>query len=281
VNGSTQIEIVLEPGYKDDFAVDQGWTVSGTSLQGQFELVEPTGVAVQGITLTPETDLDNDLGDRCYVTGNTGQVFWDNDLQEGNTVLRSPKMDLTGYTSPKLRFSTAFISATDQGQVTAEKFKVWINNGTQEKLLLQRASSFDSGWKTHTYAIPADLPLTDSMFLRVEVKENLPGQSAVTEGYFDGFEVINGTSGTDDLLRDLTLFAQPNPFQDAFVLYLPEGIQEGVVLVCNVVGQVVSTQAFAQKTGQLTLGKNLQPGVYFVAVQSANGTTPAIKLIKS
>ena len=279
LSGNSTADFVLEKGYKDDFAVDQGWTISGTSTQGIFERVEPKGIFIQGIFLTPETDILTDLGDQCYVTGNNGINFVDDDVLNGNTILTSPVMDLTGYLFPQVRFSTAFISASSAGELTTDKMQVFMSNGTTQKLIYTRSSSFTPDWKVSTILLPSTLPLTNTMTLRVEVSEAVPGENIVTEGAFDGFEVI-GTSGTQDLLPHIALSAQPNPFNDAFMLTVPEGINYARAVVVNVLGQVVESVVVEGQPQYIELGSQLGSGIYFVSLYTAQGVSPAIKVIK-
>lgn len=282
ISANASYDIVLEKGYKDDFALDLGWTVSSTSQEGIFERAEPLGLAVQGVIVTPEQDILDDLGDACYVTGNQSLNIGEDEVSNGATILTSPVMDLTGYVAPKIRFATAFISATPNGQVTSEKLKVFINNGTITKQIYLRSSSFDSDWKTTTVTIlPTTIALTDNMTVRVEVSENIPNEPAITEAAFDAFEVINGTSGTDDLLSDMALVAQPNPFAQWVTVVFPEGLGEGSLSVVNALGQTVETRAMAANTTALELGETWGSGVYFVTVRTERGVTPALKVVKN
>ncbi len=281
ISGNATVDIVLEKGYKDDFAIDQGWTVTGTSLQGQFERVEPLGITIQGVVVTPEEDIENDLGNMCFVTGNDPGSIGEDDLQEGNTILKSPLMDLSNYGVTQVRFSTAFISASQNGTPTQEKLRVYISNGTIEKLLLQRSSSFDSGWKVHTFIIPMSLPLTSTMQLRVELNENFPGELVVTEASFDGFEVIGTPSSTRDLLAGIELLAQPNPFSGSFTLTLGGVLPSGTAIVTNALGQVAETRAFDNSPYTLELGATLPNGLYFVTVQTPEGTAKAVRVVKT
>ncbi len=281
INGNATVDIVLEEGYKDGFAVDQGWTVESTSLQGQFERVEPLGLTIQSIVVTPENDISTDLGNTCFITGNDAGNIGEDDLQEGNTILKSPLMDLSNYGVTQVRFSTAFISAAQTGVPTQEKLRVYMTNGTTEKLLFQRVSSFDSDWKTHTIIIPQSLPLTSTMQLRVEVNENYPGEPVVTEASFDGFEIIGMPSGTRDLLAGIDLLAQPNPFSGTFTLTLGGTVVSGTAIITNALGQVTETQAFDNSPNTLELGSTLPNGLYFVTVQTPDGTAKAVRVVKT
>ena len=280
INSNTTVTLILPKGYKDDFVVDQGWTVSGTSTQGIFELGEPVGLEIQGFFLSQEFDIPTDLGQDCYVTGNQGIGFVDDDVLSGNTVLTSPVMDLTGYVQPKVRFSDAFISITSDQTFTTDQFQVFISNGSNEKLIHTRNSSFDAGWKTITVAVPPNLPLTNNMRLRVVVNEAPTADFVVTEGAFDAFEIINGTSGTQDVFVEASLLAQPNPFSNNFVLNYTLDTDNGMAIVTNALGQIVQTKSLAAGQTSVILGENLHSGIYFAWLQTDKGRTKVVSVIK-
>ncbi len=280
INSNTTVTLVLPKGYKDDFVVDQGWTVSGTSTQGIFELGEPVGLEIQGFFLSQEFDVPTDLGQDCYVTGNQGIGFVDDDVLSGNAVLTSPVMDLTGYVQPKVRFSDAFISITSNQTFTTNQYQVFISNGSNEKLIHTRNSSFDAGWKTITVAVPPNLPLTNNMRLRVVVNEAPTTDFVVTEGAFDAFEIINGTSGTQDVFVEASLLAQPNPFSNTFVLNYTMDTDNGMAIVTNALGQIVQTKSLAAGQTSVILGENLHSGIYFAWLQTDKGRTKVVSVIK-
>jgi choice-of-anchor B domain-containing protein len=280
INSNTTVTLILPKGYKDDFVVDQGWTVSGTSTQGIFELGEPVGLEIQGFFLSQEFDVPTDLGQDCYVTGNQGIGFVDDDVLSGNAVLTSPVMDLTGYVQPKVRFSNAFISITSDQTFTTDQYQVFISNGSNEKLIHTRTSSFDAAWKTITVAVPPNLPLTNNMRLRVVVNEAPTTDFVVTEGAFDAFEIINGTSGTQDIFVEASLLAQPNPFSNTFVLNYTMDTDNGTAIVTNALGQIVQTKSLAAGQTSVTLGENLHSGIYFAWLQTDKGRTKVVSVIK-
>ena len=55
-------------------------------------------------------DIDGDLGEECYVTGNGGGNAGSDDIDNGETFLRSPSMDLSNYNQPILSYFTWFFN---------------------------------------------------------------------------------------------------------------------------------------------------------------------------
>lgn len=104
-------EFRLTPGYQDDFVFDYDWTTVNQASTGNWELGEPIGTQFNNQTSNPDLDLDTDLGDQCYVTGNGGGDAGSDDVDNGAVQLISPPMDLRGYNAPELNFSYWFFNA--------------------------------------------------------------------------------------------------------------------------------------------------------------------------
>jgi hypothetical protein len=235
---------------------------------------------VQNFPISQEFDIPTDIGQDCYVTGNQGVDFVDDDVLAGNSVLTSPVMDLTGYVQPKVRFSNAFISFSPDHGHTSNLFHVFMSNGSTEKLIHTRTSFDDGGWKDFTVAIPPNLPLTNNMRLNVVVNEAPTTDLVLTEGAFDAFEIINGTSGIQDVFLDASLLAQPNPFNNSFVLNYTLETDNGMAIVTNTLGQIVQTKSLSAGQTSLTLGENLHSGIYFAWLQTDEGRTKVVSVVK-
>jgi choice-of-anchor B domain-containing protein len=277
ITGATQNELTLSVGYSDPFAMDLGWTISGTSQQGQFELVEPNGSEISGFVLTPDEDTD-DFGDKCFITGNNGTNPIDDDLLLGTAVIQSPVMDLSGYTGAQMSFSTFFFNA-GQTSFGTDSIKVFVSNGTLEKVAYFR--TFDNaGWQPATVDVDALLPLTANMRVRVVARErNYGAQFIVTEAGFDNFQILE-TSAASEPVVDMGVTAQPNPFHSMFTLKWAPTPAEATVIITNQLGQVVDNQVVAPQQNTITLRPSVPAGIYFAQIRTAEGVSRAVRLVK-
>ena len=82
-----EIEVLLDKGYQDDFILEQNWTTKTTASTGAWVRGEPVGT-ISGIDQAQaESDVDTDLGDACYVTGNGTIDPSAADVDNGATIL--------------------------------------------------------------------------------------------------------------------------------------------------------------------------------------------------
>jgi choice-of-anchor B domain-containing protein len=279
ISTNAVVEIILVKGYRDDFVVDQGWTVSGTVNQGAFERAIPIEVVDQNVIYCLGNDLLSDLGDACYVTENN-LSFSEGDLSTGITILTSPTMDLTGYSQPKIKCASFFKCVSDD-PFNNNRLKIFISNGTTEQLLYTQNTVDNIFWSPKILTIPSTLPLTTNMQFRVEVNEEFVNGISHTEAGFDLFEVIDATSETSDLYANAHLSAYPNPFSNAFFLNYNLGSGTGgVAIIANALGQVVETKVLSNTEGNCEMGTHLPYGIYIMWLQTEQGRVNAITVLK-
>ena len=78
IDASSNIIIVLDEGYYDDFTFDFGWTISGgitLSDPGRWERGDPEGTSQQGLDYNPENDISSDCYEFAYITGFSSFLF--------------------------------------------------------------------------------------------------------------------------------------------------------------------------------------------------------------
>ena len=163
--------IELDPGYQDDFILDQGWVVSGDAGAGFWVRAIPEGTTFQGQTSNIGNDIDGDIGEMAYVTGNApldnnGAGLDDVDPMEGadsgSTILTSPDMDLSIYDEPVIEFSTYFFNAGGSGSAN-DTLLISITDGTTQVILDNFGRSDNTGNWTDLLRFPLtdlDLDLT-------------------------------------------------------------------------------------------------------------------------
>jgi choice-of-anchor B domain-containing protein len=278
VSAPASFDLVLTQGYRDPFALDLGWTVSGTSQQGLFEIANPVGVAVSGFVLSPEDDSANDPDDQCMITGNNGLSFIDDDLQLGTAIITSPVMDLSGYTNASLSFETFFFNA-GQTIVGSDSLKVIVSNGQTQALVYSRKFQGEQDWVPTTVTIGQLIPLTNNMRIRVEARERFYNTFVVTEAGFDNL-VVDEVSSAPETFAAIRLSAQPNPFGEDFVLNVDQQDAQATAVLTNLTGQIIETQPLGAGATSVTMGRQLTPGIYFVQVVSDSGRSQVLKMVR-
>lgn len=194
VNDQTgMVTIELSQGYQDDFAIDLGWETSGTAPRGRWERGEPNGTIFGNSQSNPELDVQTDYGDQCYVTGNLeGGSVGDDDVDNGNVVLTSPVMDLTGYSNPALSYYTWFYNASGNNPPN-DALVVRVSNGTDE-VVLETITNSQSAWRPQSSWVLADhIAITNNMRVIFETSD-LQNSGNLVEAAVDAFLVSDDDS---------------------------------------------------------------------------------------
>lgn len=186
--GVTGYVIGLGKGYRDEFAVDLGWTEEGDARTGHWVRDIPIGTFQGGQPYNPDIDVVGDLGAFCYMTGNGGGGYGSNDVDVGETNLISPYFDLTGYTDPKLSFYRWFALGGGNNP-SNDSLVIMLTNGTAvDTLDIATRSSSDLGqWVYRQYRVMDYMALSDSMQLIVHTGDRNPGHAV--EAAFDVFDI--------------------------------------------------------------------------------------------
>jgi choice-of-anchor B domain-containing protein len=286
---ATNISLRLDKGYQDDFFGDLGWKVSGTfsdtfKTKGVWQLGIPIETSLNGTVASPGVDIPNDFGDGCYVTGNNSPEIGVDDVDDGFTMLTSPIMKLRGYKNPKLFLQYWFVNIG--GSTTPnDDMKIILSNGLKDTVLTTIKAS-GGGWLSFVSSLKLALPLTDSMQIKIVVTDNTPGH--VVEGGIDGFKIDDAVP-TVDIEENWSLVAYPNPFNTALRVdfQLDKNIKKAQLKVYNMVGQVLSVEnlenlsADRQDTeGVLSLGQNLNAGVYLLRIEAEGKASRTIRIVK-
>ncbi len=270
----------LEKGYRDDFIFDYGWEVSGTSNEGVWEIGEPLGIDV-GIVLVPENDWGSDVGNKCYITGNSPSAVDEDDVENGTMILTSPQMDLTTYNDPILRGFLYFTSVTPN-QESLDSISVYISNGMEEVLMLKVAGN-NFGWRIINDKIKPKISITNNMRVRIECFDNPDFLELDSyEATFDLFRIQEGSPvGTDEPLLDAVLSARPNPFRDqALIEYKAPGSGRYQLSLYDLLGRRVDSTVLEGTEGMAVLGQSLHPGVYFARLEQDGQASKSIRVVK-
>jgi len=280
------VSVALDSGYEDEFTFDLGWTVTGNATSGQWERGEPIGTTFNTANdANPDVDVNNDCTDKCYVTGNGGGSASQDDVDNGNTVLTSPNMDLSAYGDAWVHYSRWFFNAGGSGNPN-DSLCIRINNGTTTVTLekVTAASANNSSWVNRSFRLQNYITVTSTMRLIVETADQNPGH--LVEAAFDHFVVADSAPlAVRPVMTPVSgMNVYPNPFNGTTqVNYSIPAADAGTAYmeVVDVTGRVVSTVALGTANGTVTIGENLADGVYIVRVMSSNGMLSQERIIKS
>ncbi len=281
-----QLLFELETGYRDEFAVDLGWTVGGNATAGQWERVEPTGVVANGNDLSaPDLDVQHDLGDKCYVTGDGGGNVGANDIDNGAVVLTSPAFDLTGYNDPYVRFEYWFTNFGGNGAAN-DSFSVRLSNGITTTVLLSETQNAYNWRGPNLYRIADFLTPTANMRLVFRAVDVPTGH--VVEAAVDYVEIFDSVAiGLDPVAavnEGMRLEVFPNPSSGGpltvdYALNAPLSSDYAFCEVYNSLGQRLEIHQLGTASGQLALSSAWPAGVYQVVIRNGS-RQQAITLVR-
>jgi len=281
ISANEQVVLALEKGYQDDFVFDYGWQASGTSNEGKWERTDaPIAVVFNGFNLAPGADVSGDIGFSCYVTGNSSGNIDVDDVENGTSILSSPFMDLSNYLNPRLSAQIFCLSANINQQFI-DSIKVYISNGTQEKLAWKsKGDNFD--WQLVQFDATDFVPLSSTMRMRVVCFDNPSGAIFDTyESAFDQFNVVDQPLGTKDLEPTVLLSAMPNPFQSTTAVAYKNVENKSQLKVFDLAGRLLQSFELEGDSGQVTIGTGLPKGIYFVRIEQAGQLSKSLKVVKA
>ena len=278
------VTIELQKGYADDFIVDLGWTTSGNAATGNWERDEPMGTIQSNNQSNPEFDIEGDVGDKCYVTGNSGIGAGDDDVDNGFTLLTSPVMDLSNYNTPIIKYSSWFFNGGN-GQPD-DSLQVSIHNGNTE-VLLETITTSNSSWNEPVEFMLSDfIAITDNMTIRFHTSDQINQNNSghIVEAGVDGFSAFdaNPTALAAVFDGNLVFDATPNPFQNSFsVNYQLDDFNGNAVLnIFNVLGQQVGMVEIENETGTLEINTLQNNGIYFLQIEVDGRVSESLRIIK-
>jgi choice-of-anchor B domain-containing protein len=278
---ATPLSYSLSPGYYDDFSLDFGWTVSGPSPNA-WERGIPIQTNNQNAIANPGIDVFGDCGEQCYITDNGGDGPWDNDVDQGATILTSPVFDLSNNSNASLSYNRWFYNGGFSNGPPDDTLSIYLTNGSST-VLLERTYAGQpnqSTWLNQTYQIGSLIPLTASMRLIVNISD--PGPTFnIVEGGLDNFVISNLTGLQTIDINAASITAQPNPFANNTQVNVVNNLGgKSTLLVYDALGKVVEKRQLEGVNNNLTLGMELKSGIYTLQLISSNGNSNTMKLVK-
>lgn len=202
------LNVSLTPGYYDDFELDFGWSVNGTAHTGIWERGVPHATSSGSVV---NADVPWDCGTSCFVTGNNPNLHPDfDDVDQGNTVLVSPPMDLSGLTDPHFNYARGYYNYYGPLAVD-DTLKIYASNGTQLVVIdaVVPPQGNAMAWEYKSIPLSGFLPITSTMQIVVAIADYDPNIN-ITEVAFDQFYVTNfSVNGLNEQKQEIGIY--PNP----------------------------------------------------------------------
>ncbi len=272
-SGSPALTIPIDPGfYYDDFLMDYGWTISGSATTGMWERGEPVETNYNGIVSNPGADIAGDYGDQCYVTGNGGGSAGNDDVDDGDAVLKSPLFDLTAYGDPCINYYRWFFNDGGQGNPN-DVLTISIFNGTETKVIETiDASVLNSNqWNFINVKVKDLITPTSSMQFIVATADQ--GSGHLVEAGLDKFQVVDSlaTSAIQILTRS-NIFIYPNPSSDILNVRIEAyDIESARVVFSDISGKHLKKLTFGEENLLHLDVSNIPSGTYFLQIENPKG----------
>ncbi len=265
IESDTEITLELERGYQDDFFADLGWTTENTSNVGQWVRDEPVGTNFEGGFSNVNTDVEEDLGIKCFVTGNSDQggAGFD-DVDDGFTLLKSPIMDLSTYNEPIVEYRLWFFNDGGAGSEPNDYLSVRINNGIETKEL-ELVTFSEGAWReVSKISLTGFIEITDQMTIEV-VTEDLELGHLVEAG-FDAFLVTEGMPTSTIDFTELNVQITPNPASE-YIDIIGDLSNNASIEIFDTKGSLMIKERMTSARINIA---SLQTGLYLVNIQDGN-----------
>ena len=198
--------ITLIEGYYDDFTFDFGWTVSGgifSPNDGIWQRGNPEGTSDNGVDYNPEDDFSNDCYENAFVTGlSAGPQTGSRDVDDANTILTSPVLDLSTSQSYILNYNIWFMNGFSWGAPANDSIVVSVSNGatTVDLDIITASSNNLSQWAPKSFDLSQYISLNNNIRISVEIADWDINGGHWVEGGFDNFYISNQSiSKVDDI----------------------------------------------------------------------------------
>jgi choice-of-anchor B domain-containing protein len=284
-NTTAPAEIILSKKYYDDFQFNFGWTSSSTSLTGNWERAIPASTTFDNQIYNPGSDVALDCNEIAYVTGNTpNSAAGDNDVDDGNTKLSSPVMDLSNYSNPYISYYRWFANGGGAGTPNDTLFIQLMNAGNQPVTVQKIVwNNRPSQWVKEWCRVADYLDQFDQVRFVVQAWDFAPGH--LVEAGLDQFEVKDSIDVTGFILpnsQKIEFRVYPNPSTGkASVKFNTAGLDEVYQLrIIDFTGRKLATKIIQTTASDTELPSDFPAGIYLVQLMEKGRVLGTEKWVK-
>ncbi|NNC94936.1 MAG: choice-of-anchor B family protein, partial [Chitinophagales bacterium] len=259
------VTVTLEKGYYDDFALDFGWTESGSASSGNWVRGVPVATTIAGFAVNPGSDISEDISNQCYVTGNGGGGAGTDDIDDGFTILTSPTFDLSNYLDPYIEFSRWFFNGGGFGGPVNDSLQITISNGITSVVIDQVIAGVANVWTHQNIKVSDWIQPSAQMQISLFANDSDPGH--IVEAAFDGFKVVDSSTVAIEFIAGqsgVTIY--PQPATNAIHVDSDENINSYVVYDLN--GKAVIESESQKSMIETTIDlSGLSNGLYILQME--------------
>ncbi|GIV33605.1 MAG: hypothetical protein KatS3mg031_1140 [Chitinophagales bacterium] len=270
--GSPALTIPIDPGYYyDDFIMGYGWTSSGSASTGLWERGVPIQTSYNGETSNPGEDVPDDFGESCYVTGNAGGSAGNDDVDDGDAVLRSPIFNLSSYHDPYLSYYRWFFNGGGQGNPD-DQLIISLSNGITTAVIetIDASTPFSNQWNGVKVRIKDFIIPTSTMQFIITAEDR--GAGHLVEAALDKFEITDSLPTAGPHVPAVGIIAFPNPASDVLAVKINGAIGRAQLLVTDVSGRVFRNMYVAEHASLTLEVSSLPAGLYFLKLKDTQAT---------
>jgi hypothetical protein len=274
---------------------NQGWTVGGPdddATTGVWERVDPEATWNGDEMVQPEDD-HTVSGTLCFVTdGTAGSSQGDYDVDNGQTTVTSPLIDLTSYGTVMLRYYRWYTN--DTGNAPNEDY--WVVQITDDDgaswVTVENTNQSDRSWRLVEIHLPDFIEITDRFRVRFIASDEGSGslvEAAVDDVSLVVIGVVDAPEGATEPARFALYPSRPNPTHGgASIAFSLEKQGPARLTIYDIQGRAVRNLVDGVRAagphaivwdGRSDRGALVPSGVYFYRLE-ADGRTAVKKLMR-
>jgi choice-of-anchor B domain-containing protein len=259
--------IRLSASYEDPFALDLGWQSLGIGASGKGYSLGVPELIFSGNSM----DVEGDIGEQAYTTSLSGLI----DENSGYSII-SPDIRFSRFENPVIEFSYLYYNS-------GEDLLEFILNDDGEEMLVaaidtEPASEGVQEWRK--FSLPV-VDFTGTSRMRVKIRHR-NGEGNTSEVSIDDFRVIEGetVSTKDKDVDEAYVKIYPNPVLDVLYLEIQETGDDLYVKIVDRLGRTRYTEHKTLDQAKEIYVVNLEAGIYFLEIISANSKQHISKFVK-